>query len=355
MEASDQIDQSPHVVSYDSTSSGQPGEGFEVWHELCRPLFMTEALGKVREYQSKYAFSEVGGMIFTRTLYSATRYVRTPERVDAGNADGAVLHLYWKGKEKIQLYNKIHEMAPDRIVLHDWGHPYVSEATDADQLSVFIPPHLLQNRQGIYGKSPVITWMLDSLEGQLLATTLTKVWSYILTHGTKQVEDAASGFIGLLNGLIDARLRTLQAPSESLPISALMIKSYLLRRLGDPGLSVETLCKAFQCSRATIYRHFSDVGGVTAFIQDQRLEACLREVRGSGPAKPTIREIARRWGFEDITYFHRLFKQKYQMTPGDASRSMNRDVTTQDGSELEGEQSRNIGAIHKWFGVRTAE
>ena len=341
------------IVSYDSAFSACPGEGFEVWHELCRPMLMTEALRQLASYHTHYAFSEVGGMIFTRTRYSATRFTRTAARADAGDGDGAVLHLYWNGRERIKLYDRIYEMAPDRIVLHDWGHPYVGEATDADQLSVHIPPHLLHDRQGIHGKMPVIAWLLDSLEGQLLAETLTRIWFAILEHGADQAKQAASGFIGLLNGLIDAKLRNINAPSESLEASPLMMRSYLLRRLGDPELSIDTLCRTFQCSRATIYRYFSEDGGVNAFIREQRLEACMRDLQNTGEPRRTTREIANRWGFKDISYFHRLFKQKYQLTPGDASRIVARNTTAKMVSGLADEHARNIQAVHDWFGVHT--
>jgi AraC-like DNA-binding protein len=343
------------IVSYDSAATGKPGEGFEVWHEVCRPLFMTEALNKVKSYKSRYAFTEVHGMIFTRTLYSATRYVRTPDRADAGNGDGAVLHLYWDGRETVKLYDEVYEMAPDRIVLHDWGHPYVSESTDAEQLSVHIPPHLLHDRETLHGKMPFMTWMLDTLEGQLLAETLTKIWMLILEQGAEQAEGAALGFVGLLNGLIEVKLRGEKDKSESLPISPLMMKSYLMRRLGDPGLCVDSLCDAFDCSRATIYRHFSEAGGVTGFIQDQRLEACMRDLtQRTGTSQPTAREIARRWGYEDVSYFHKLFKQKYQMTPGEARKSVTHEARALGLPDLADENARNILMLHNWFGVRAS-
>jgi AraC family transcriptional regulator, positive regulator of tynA and feaB len=91
------------------------------------------------------------------------------------------------------------------------------------------------------------------------------------------------------------------------------------RSCTDTMLTPERLAQTLGCSRATLYRAFDDAGagGVAARIWQARLEIAHRLLAQS--AAP-IGDIAWRSGFTDTATFIRMFRRRYGMTPGEASR-----------------------------------
>ena len=89
-------------------------------------------------------------------------------------------------------------------------------------------------------------------------------------------------------------------------------------------MDVSLVANALGCSRATLYRAFSPIGGVAALIRSERLRACLADMaapRKSGPPL-TLGEIAMRRGFESDAQFSRAFKAEFGLTPSDARKAL---------------------------------
>ncbi|GLZ48917.1 hypothetical protein Acsp06_51020 [Actinomycetospora sp. NBRC 106375] len=66
----------------------------------------------------------------------------------------------------------------------------------------------------------------------------------------------------------------------------------------------------------------ADAGiSLRAMIQEQRLEACRRELRDPRDADQAIAAIGRRWGFVDPSHCGRAFRQTSGVTPTEWRRS----------------------------------
>ncbi len=87
----------------------------------------------------------------------------------------------------------------------------------------------------------------------------------------------------------------------------------------DPALTPRRLAALVNCDPSTVYRRFKRVTGTTSgeyLIQYRLYEATLK-LRFTGL---DIGEIARMSGFANESYFCRLFKSRYQVTPGEFRR-----------------------------------
>ncbi|WP_337878149.1 helix-turn-helix domain-containing protein, partial [Caldimonas sp.] len=94
------------------------------------------------------------------------------------------------------------------------------------------------------------------------------------------------------------------------------IKQLVAARLGDPGLNVEAIAAALNCSRRHLYNAFSDEAeGVAGYILRERLEACRRELLR--PTRRSVTEIALAHGFANLAHFSRVFKSRYGMPPSE--------------------------------------
>ena len=88
----------------------------------------------------------------------------------------------------------------------------------------------------------------------------------------------------------------------------------ILRRLDDTTLNTRTLERACATSRTQLYRRLKRLTGLSTnlFIRHIRLRAALELM-----CDPTesITSIAYQVGFSDVTYFSRVFRQVYGMSP----------------------------------------
>lgn len=88
------------------------------------------------------------------------------------------------------------------------------------------------------------------------------------------------------------------------------------RGLHNPTLSIEHLIVGLGVSRTTLFRAFSDTGGINLYIKQRRLQkarvALLRRVGH----RPTVGEIAHAHGFVSESHFSRAFRDHYGEAPG---------------------------------------
>lgn len=59
--------------------------------------------------------------------------------------------------------------------------------------------------------------------------------------------------------------------------------------------------------------------GFTEYLNDYRLSMAARLLAASGLS---VLEIATRTGFDNLSYFNRLFKRKYRQTPGEYRKAL---------------------------------
>jgi AraC-like DNA-binding protein len=325
------------------------GDAFEQWHEVCRPVFEVKPLGNLTAYQAAFEFYNVDGLVFNRTQYAATSYHRTSRHVSSGGSEFFTLQLLLRGRETGESNGNALLMAPDRIVLRDWSRPHHSFSEAAEQISVIIPRDRIDARDRLRSREPAASWTLHSPQGMMLANALMSIWRGLPHANIADAPALSSGLLGLINGLLSSH----PAPTESKRMqqaSLAAMQTYLSQRLWNADLDADHLLRAFHQSRSTIYRMFRESGGVRAFIQEQRLAEILRELSRGENRSLSVAEVARKWGFSDVGYFHRAFKKRFGLTPGDVSRSANH-------PERSGPHAsprscdRSTTTLHQWVGV----
>lgn len=85
-------------------------------------------------------------------------------------------------------------------------------------------------------------------------------------------------------------------------------------RLGLPSLSAASLAQRLAISRSTLFRLFTNEGGVQSHIRARRLER-VRMALDEPLRHESISDLAYRFGFSDTSHLTRLFKATYGATP----------------------------------------
>ena len=95
------------------------------------------------------------------------------------------------------------------------------------------------------------------------------------------------------------------------------MKSYIESNL-DGSLSVERIAGVHRLSIRQVQRLFeSDGTTLTEFVRDHRLLRAHRMLTSVSSAHRQISEIAFEVGFNDLSYFNRLFRRRFDASPGE--------------------------------------
>lgn len=295
----------------------------DLWRRVCSNQCNVVPLDSDWCFRGRVSAWHIDDLLITHQCMSATRYERTAAQVARSEKDWLVLRYAIAGSHTLLIDDRVHiRNDPETIVVQDWCLPYVDVSSEYELITIGIPRQLVAAAEHMGRATPAVAWAADSPQGELLRAAIDKL---LLNHAAPG-EDAAAlcaGFIGLVDGLLGteaALLRNRYAETESSRIDAM--KRHIREHLRDPGLGVQTLCDSFHCSRATVYRLFSDEGGVASYIQRQRLHSCMRELtRIQKPPKGVLEQIASAWGFTNPHRFSRLFKAQFDLSPQQALRA----------------------------------
>lgn len=92
---------------------------------------------------------------------------------------------------------------------------------------------------------------------------------------------------------------------------------FIEKRLLDPALNQDLLCRTFHMSRATLYRLFQPLGGVAAFVRERRL-ARVHSALLDPTHQHHLGRLAETYGFASAAQMGRAYKSRYGMSPRDA-------------------------------------
>lgn len=133
-----------------------------------------------------------------------------------------------------------------------------------------------------------------------------------------EVENAA-GLCASLSALIAAgyahagRARLAGSPPAGL-------RRFIEEHIADPDLTAARLAREFGMARASLYRHFDNMGGIAAYVRRLRLRRARELIERSAGQGLRLGTIAAEVGFASPTVFARAFRQAYGMTPRECLR-----------------------------------
>lgn len=94
------------------------------------------------------------------------------------------------------------------------------------------------------------------------------------------------------------------------------IKQYILDNLEDPDLTPAKVASHFSISVSYLHKLFAKQAKTFgSFLRDHRLEYAAMYLQNQLGDRRTISELAYHFGFNDLSYFWRLFRKRYGMTP----------------------------------------
>jgi len=259
---------------------------------------------------------EAEGLFLSKIATPAQMLVHDPATRKDVCHDYLLFERFFEGGGQAEVGDIGFDVVPSRLHVIDMSQRYVSMKKRSLSRGICIPHALLGYQRG---EEPAFTSVeLNSPKGRLLAAAHTELLN---THADRTAQDTAlisQTFVGLVRQLMLGP-KPGQAPTDDrdLPLT-LLLQDYIAANLQDASLSVDTLATAFGVSRATLYRHFEQEGGVARTIRNRRLDRCFFELAGAQGGRGQVSAIARRWHFTDAKNFNRLFRERFGMSPSES-------------------------------------
>ncbi len=111
--------------------------------------------------------------------------------------------------------------------------------------------------------------------------------------------------------------------SKSRSLTLNRIKAYIEGHLSDSDINPTIVANSVGLSPRYINTLFKDEEtSLMRYILQRRLENCRKELLDPVHIGDRISVIAFRWGFNDLSHFSRVFKQRYDYSPKDYRQQM---------------------------------
>ena len=266
-------------------------------------------------FDGHIAASHAGDVILTRLEANRHRVLRTPSM--ARTSDTAYLKIVapWQGSATVQQQGREASARDGAWVIYDTTGAYeIGNPERVDHLIVMVPKEQIAARD-----LRVEGAMARRLGANGISRVALETMRNTYLELPNMSESAAPGAGELIKQLI--RLSLLEAAGQETSVTqreALRdrIRGYVQQHLRDPALSVDGIARALNCSRRHLYNAFAGDGeSIAAYIQRQRLEACIRDLQQAGPHARPITEIALSWGFGNLSHFSRVFRDHTGKSP----------------------------------------
>jgi AraC-like DNA-binding protein len=272
------------------------------------------------EFDGHLNASQAGDVILTRLEANRHRVLRTPSMARTSEAPYLKIVAPWQGSATVHQQGREAQARDGAWVIYDTTGSYeIENPGRSDHLIVMVPKDPMLDRslriEGVMarrlGASGISRVALETMRNTYLELPAMS-------------PSAAAGAGELIKQLVRLSLLELAGHETSMTQREALrdrIRAHVAAHLRDPQLSVDGIARALNCSRRHLYNAFAGEGeSIAAYIQRQRLQACIRELQQAQHGRP-ITDIALSWGFGNLSHFSRVFRDHTGKSPTEFRRT----------------------------------
>lgn len=271
---------------------------------------------------------ELNGVRLARVTSTPCTIERTPSLIRQTRDPRFTLTLQMVGGSTMELETGESHLTAGDITITDSSRSYRRQIDELNSMFVIVFPQQLLNLppgsirdligsqiSGRSGIAAILAGFLRSLADNLSALQAPMGLSVV------------NSVIDLTTTLMADTLTASESSASAKDIELLMaLRSYIMDHLGDHDLDPTRIAQAHFISVRQLHIIFQRVGvSVSRWIRDRRLEMCRRDLTDPLLAGTSVRAIAERWGFQNPTYFARIFGETYGSNPREYRNSVLQD------------------------------
>lgn len=301
-----------------STDVVAPHERAAIWREWVWTHFggLDSDLYGDTDFEGHMSASQAGDVVLTRLEANRHRVIKSDRQARAGESAYLKIVAPWRGSAGVQQSGREAWVRPGGWAIYDTTGSYaVANPERVEHLIVMLPKAQLTER-GL-ALEHLMARQVGGVSGIARVALETMRTTYQELPGMS--ESAARGAGEAIVELVRLSLLELAGRADGrtqLESFRDRIRVHIGRHLRDPGLSLDHIASAMNCSKRHLHNAFSAEDDTLAqYIQRQRIEACMRDLADPQRADRSITEIAFSWGFNNSAHFSRVFREHTGDTP----------------------------------------
>jgi AraC-like DNA-binding protein len=282
----------------------------EAWREWFRPVLEVVPRDPAGGgFSARNTVWKLDGVVVSRVSAPAVRVKRTPSLMRRNPVDHWVLSFCQQGEMTIATERGSLHARSGVPFLWSLGEPSEAQRADTDRLQLFLSRDTFQD----------IAPLLDAARGTVLDTPLGRLLGDFMLSLEHRLQGLPIADMPRLTAATRALIAACVAPSIDRMASAKnqlqhglreRVRQTIRAQLRSPKLSPSTLARAVGMSRSNLYRLFESDGGVTHYIQRQRLAEAYRTLTDPKITR-SISTIADELCFSDASSFGRAFRAMF--------------------------------------------
>lgn len=310
----------PSLPQFQAGTRITPGrEGAEAYAEAIAPVFDTR-LRDAAERGPDLGINSfnIGPLLLGQAHMSGGvfGYGRDARKIAATGLELVLVQIIVDGEDHRRAGGGETVARPGDVCLLDLTRTFQSETTHCTNINLALPRDAFDARDIDLDPLHGLVLRRESAGAKLLkahAESLMRVAPDLLPEEAYGVGRATTDLLaGLTLGHRGEETRRAAAETQRA-----RMRRFIDANLHDPDLDAELLCRRFGVSRASLYRLFAPLGGVSEHIRNRRLRRVFEAL--SDPAQSlAMSQVAERYGFTVWSSFSRAFKTRFGMTPGEA-------------------------------------
>jgi AraC family transcriptional regulator, positive regulator of tynA and feaB len=301
-------------------AAGLPQQGID-WHGLSD---VTDAPGLRQTYEppqfpGSITRAYVGELQFIGVAVRGASIVRHSRAGIARTCQtGFNLKIQLEGHCTVRQDGREARLSPGDVALCDNSRPHEVLCDAANRMLVLrIPEHLLRRQVACADQLTAVPISGSNRAAQLLGGFVRQIWSQcvepmdpaVATHVTHAV-------LNLIAGAYALALPAKRGRASMSAAHRVRIRSYIEKHLADHNLTPESIAEACNIKSRYLRKLYeSEHESLTRYILRRRLEECARALSSDTYRDKNVTEIAFAYGFNSVTHFGRVFRERYGVTP----------------------------------------
>lgn len=269
-------------------------------------------------FDGRLAAARAGDVILTRLEGGRHRVVRTPGM--ARGDDSAYLKIVapWQGSAQVHQHGRQASAREGNWLIYDTTAPYEIDNPDATEHLIVMLPKAQMAERGVH-LGPLMARQAGG--GRGISRVALEAMRHTYRELPEMSETAARGAGELIMQLVRLSLLELSGQETASTQKVALrdrIRDHVARHLRDPRLSIEHIAQALNCSKRHLHNAFAEGDQTLAsYIQQQRLQACIDDLRRNALERRPITDVALSWGFSNHSHFSRVFREHTGMSPSE--------------------------------------
>ncbi|WP_284334685.1 helix-turn-helix domain-containing protein [Comamonas sp. NoAH] len=301
------------------TTDGLSGqEAAQAWSDWMAGLFsgLSSDLYGDTNFEGHLRVQHAGSVVMTKLEASRHRVMRSVQGDHTNEVGYLKIVAPWEGEASVLQSGHQASARNGSWVIYDTTVSYeVANPGWSELLIVMLPKQAILNRgirlEGLMGRN------VGGSTGmaRIALETMRSVYQELTAMSPQMALRAGELLIDMVHLSLQELAEQSYVNTHQLALKE-RIRSYVVSHLRDSSLSVEGVAQALNCSKRHLHNTFADEPqSLGNFIQQSRLELCMRELLLPELRERTITDIAMGCGFGSSAHFSRAFKAYTGMSP----------------------------------------